>query len=245
MSPAEVRNRRPMVTTVGPVALVTGATQGIGRAIVVALSEAGYRVAVLARTVADVSTVVGEIRHQGGTALPVPADVTDPGDVERALQTVLSEFSALDVLVNNAGTGIRKPFQQMTLSECDCLVDLNLKGVLYCTQAALRHMGARHHGCIINIASRAGCLPEPNLAVYSATKAAVIAFSKALAVEARALGIGVFAVCPGPVDTERIRRLAPDVDRSSWLTPQDVARAVVSLASDPSRGTNGAVVELY
>ena len=233
------------MTTAGPVALVTGATQGIGRAIVVALSEAGYRVAVLARTVADVSAVVGEIRHQGGTALPIPADVTDARDVERAIQTVLSEFSVLDVLVNNAGTGIRKPFQQMTLSECDCLIDLNLKGVLYCTQATLRHMRARHQGCIINIASRAGCRPEPNLAVYSATKAAVIAFSRALALEECALGIRVVAVCPGPVDTERIRRLAPDLDRSSWLTPQDVARAIVSVASDPSRGASGAVVELY
>ncbi len=233
-----------MVTTAGQVALVTGATQGIGRAAVAALSEAGYQVAVLARTVADVSAVVGEIRHQGGTALPIPADVTDPGDVERAFQTVLSELSVLDVLVNSAGTGIRKPFEQMTLSECNCLIELNLKGVLYCTQAALRHMGARHQGCIINIASRAGRRPEPNLAVYSATKAAVIAFSQALALEVAALGIRVIAVCPGPVDTERIRRLAPDADRSSWLTPRDVARAVVSLASDPSRGSNGAVVEL-
>ena len=240
-----MRNQPLAVSTGSRVALVTGATRGIGRAIAMALAEDGFRVAVLARTDKDVHAVIAEIRRRGGTALPVPADVTEPRDVQQAFQTVLNEFSVLDILVNNAGTGIRKPFEQMTPDEWDCLIDLNLKGLLYCTQVALRHMKPRRQGCIINIASRAGRQPEPNLAVYSATKAAVIAFSQALAREVDALGIRVITVCPGPVDTERIRRLAPNVDRSGWLTPQDVARAVVCLASDPAEGYNGAVLDLF
>lgn len=240
-----MRNGRLAMSMAIRVALVTGATQGIGRAIAMALAEAGTGVAVLARTEEDVHAVAAEIRRRGGTALPIVADVTSERDVERAFQTVLSELSVLDVLVNNAGTGIRKPFAEMTPSEWDCLIDLNFKGVLYCTRAALRHMKPRRQGCIINIASQAGRQPEPNLAVYSATKAAVIAFSQALAREVDTLGIRVIAVCPGPVDTERIRRLAPNVDRTGWLTPQDVARAVVFLASPLAESYNGAVLDLF
>lgn len=232
------------MSTGSRVALVTGATRGIGRAIAMALADAGFCVAVLARTEKDVHAVTAEIHRRGGTSLPIPADVTEPRDVQRAFQTVLNAFSVLDILVNNAGTGIRKPFERMAPDEWDCLIDLNLKGLLYCTQVALQHMKPRRRGCIINIASRAGRQPEPNLAVYSATKAAVIAFSQALAREVDGLGIRVITVCPGPVDTERIRRLAPNVVRSGWLTPWDVARAVVCLASDPAGGYNGAVLDL-
>lgn len=231
------------------VALVTGATQGIGRATAFALAEAGFSVAVLARTEADVRAVARELRSRGGAhggaALPVVADVTVPEDVERALETVVAEFSVLDVLVNNAGTGIRKPFVHMTGAECDLLIDLNLRGLLLCTRAALRYMLPRQRGCIVNIASRAARLPEPDLAVYSATKAAVLAFSKALAQEVDGQGIRVVTICPGPVDTERMRRLAPDVDRSGWLQPEDVAHAVVFLASPQAARYNGAVLNLF
>jgi NAD(P)-dependent dehydrogenase (short-subunit alcohol dehydrogenase family) len=233
------------VSTASQVALVTGATQGIGRAIAITLAEAGASVGVLARTERDVHAVVGEIRRRGGTALAIPADVTQPRDVERAFQTALNEFSTLDILVNNAGTGIRKPFEEMTPSEWDSLIDLNLKSVLYCTRAALQHMIPRQQGCIINIASRAGRQPEPHLALYSATKAAVIAFSQALAREVGKLGIRVIAVCPGPVDTERIRQSAPHADRTGWLTPEDVAHAVAFLASPLAEGYNGAVLDLF
>ena len=94
-----------------------------------ALTEAGLSVAVLARTEEDVQAVAAEIRHRGGTALPIAADVTAARDVERAFQMVLNEFSVLDILVNNAGTGIRKPFMEMTSSEWDCLIDLNFKSI--------------------------------------------------------------------------------------------------------------------
>ena len=227
------------------VALVTGATQGIGRAVAAALADAGMAVGVLARTEADVRAVALRIGQLGGTALPIVADVTSASDVERAFESMLCEFSVLDVLVNNAGTGIRKPFEQMTPDEWDRLIDLNLRGVLRCTCAALTHMRRRGQGCIINIASRAGQEPEANLAVYSATKAAVIAFSRALACEVRGTGIRVAAVCPGPVDTERIRRLAPSADRTGWLTPEDVARAVVFLASQAGESYNGTVLDLF
>jgi len=229
----------------GQVAVVTGATKGIGRAIATALAAADAKVAILARTEEDVRATAREIRRRGAITLPIAADVTDARDVEHAFQAVLDEFSVIDILVNNAGTGIRKPFQEMTPAEWDSLIDVNVKGVLHCTRAALQHMQPRRRGCIINIASRAGRQPEPQLAVYSATKAALVAFSRALAHEVNALGIRVVTVCPGPVDTERIRRLRPSADRTGWLQPEDVARAVVFLASPLARAYNGAVLDLF
>jgi NAD(P)-dependent dehydrogenase (short-subunit alcohol dehydrogenase family) len=209
------------------------------------LAEAGLRVAVLARTEADVRATTRDIISLGGKAFPVAADVTTREQVERAFQTVVGEFSAIDVLVNNAGTGIRKPFAEMTCDECDGLIDLNLRGLINCTRVAVRHMQARQQGCIVNIASRAALLPEPEMAVYSATKAAVLAFTRALAQEVDGTGVRVVAVCPGPVATDRIQRLRPGVDRSDWLTPEDVARTVVFLSSPAAVRYNGAVLDLF
>lgn len=229
----------------GQVAVVTGATEGIGRAIVRALSEAGAAVAILARTRENVEALAAELRARGGAALPLAVDVTDAQAVEAAFQSVQSELAAPDILVNNAGTGVRKRFDQMATAEWRHLLDLNLGGVFNCTRAALRCMQERRRGCIINIASKAGRWPEPDMAVYSATKAAVIAFTQALAQEVDAQGIRLMAVCPGPVDTERIRRLAPHADRTGWLLPEDVARAIAFLASSQAPRWNGAILDLY
>jgi short-subunit dehydrogenase len=202
-------------------------------------------VAVLARTASDVNAVVETLTRMGRSGLGLVADVTRPGDAGRAVQRVLTEFSALDVLVNNAGMGIRKPFAEMSCQEIDRQLDLNLRALINCTRSALEPMRRRGSGCIVNIASRAGRSPEPEMAVYSATKAAVIAFSRALAQELDGSGVRVVAVCPGPVDTERMRQQRPDVDRSAWLTPQDVGQAVVFLASTQSARYNGAVLDLF
>ncbi len=227
------------------VALVTGATQGIGRATALALSEAGFRVAVLARTRADVCATVREIESRGAEAFPVVADVANPDEVDSAFSKVVAEFSTLDVLVNNAGTGVRKPFLDTARAECDWLVDLNLRGLINCTRAALHHMQPQGRGCIVNIASRAARIPEPDMAVYSATKAGVVAFSLALARELDGTGLRIVTICPGPVDTQRLRRLAPSVDRRGWLTPQDVANAVLFLSSSLALRYNGAVLDLF
>ncbi len=132
--------------TVDRVAVVTGGTQGIGRATALALAESGHRVAVLARTESAVRSVVGQIQAMGGVALPVVADVTDPVQVEDAFGTVVGAFSALDVLVSNAGTGIRKPFLHMEPAECNYLIDLNVRGLLNCTRTGLRLMQHRRAG---------------------------------------------------------------------------------------------------
>jgi NAD(P)-dependent dehydrogenase (short-subunit alcohol dehydrogenase family) len=229
----------------GQVALVTGSTQGIGAATAFALAAAGVRVAILARTEADVCQTAAQIAARGGEALAIAADVTLPEQVDLALQKVLDRFCCLDVLVNNAGTGVRRPFEQLSDAECDAQIEVNLRGLIYCTKSALRYMRTRGQGCIVNIASRAARLPEPGMSVYSATKAAVLAFSKALAQEVDGTGVRVVAICPGPVDTERLRRLAPGVDHSGWLRPEDVARAVVFLSSPAAARYNGAVLDLY
>jgi len=232
-------------TLAGQVAVVTGGTQGIGRATVAALCEAGAKVAILARTAGDVEAVAAEMCLCGREALAVPTDVTRPADVERAFATILQRFSAIDILVNNAGTGIRKRFDQMEPWEWDYLIDLNVKGLFSCIRAVLPHMQTRRQGCIINIASAAGRRGEPDLAVYSGTKGAVLAFSQALAGELQGQGIRVITICPGPVDVERIRRQRPTVDRAGWFIPDDVAHAVTFLASPLAAHYNGCVLDLF
>jgi 3-oxoacyl-[acyl-carrier protein] reductase len=228
-----------------PIALVTGATQGIGRAIALALTGANFDVAVLARTARDVEATCTEIARRGRRALPLVADVTDRAQVSRAFETVITEFSAVDLLVNNAGRGIRKPFADTSADDWDYLINLNLGSMLCCTEAALRHMLPRGRGTIINVASRAGRRPEAGFALYSALKSGVVAFTQALAQEVGAQGIRVAAVCPGPVDTVRLRREVPDADRSGWLTPEDVAQAVVFLSSPAATRYNGAILDLF
>jgi len=227
------------------IAVVTGGTQGIGRATALALSEAGFSVGVLARTVGDVHAVCREIEARAGAALPLVADVTQRSQVEAALSQAVAQWGRLDVLVNNAGGGGRFSFAGSNASEWERLIDLNFKGVLHCTSAALPYMQRQGEGCIIQIASRAGRMAEAQLAVYSAVKAAVLAFTRALAQELRASGVRVMAISPGPVNTESLRREGPRADVSDWLQPEDVAHAVVFLSSPQAVRYNGAFLDLF
>ncbi len=227
------------------IAVVTGGTQGIGHATALALSAAGCHVGVLARTEADVQAVCREIEARGGAALPLIADVRQRSQVESALSQVVAQWGRLDVLVNNAGGGSRFRFVDSFSTEWDRLIDLNFKGVLHCTSAALPHMLRQGDGCIVQIASRAGRMPEGELSVYSAVKAAVLGFSRALAEELRGSGVRVVAISPGPVNTEQLRRQPPRPDRAYWLEPEDVANAVVFLSSPQNVRYNGAFLDLY
>jgi 3-oxoacyl-[acyl-carrier protein] reductase len=196
------------------VALVTGASRGIGAAIARRLAADGASVAITyARSGEAAAALVKSIEAAGGKAVAIQADATDAKAVAAAVEATLAAFGRLDVLVNNAGTAIPKPFEETSLEEMDQVIDLNLRGVFIATQAALKHLGSG--GRIINIGSCVGeRMGTPGLVAYAATKGAVKMFSQGLAREVGPRGITVNTIQPGPIDTE----LNPEA--SEWATPQ-------------------------
>ena len=198
----------------GKVALVTGSSRGIGAAIAKRLASDGAKVGITYTKGADAAAaVVQEIERAGGEAIALQADATDAAAVKAAVKKTVSTFGRLDVLVNNAGTAIPKPFEETTLEELDLMIDLNLRGVLTATQAALKHI--KDGGRIISIGS---CVGErdltPGLAAYAATKGAVKMFTQGLAREVGGRGITVNNIQFGPIDTD----LNPA--SGEWATPQ-------------------------
>jgi 3-oxoacyl-[acyl-carrier protein] reductase len=198
----------------GKVAFVTGASRGIGAAIAKRLAADGAGLAITYTKGADAAaTVVKEIERAGGKAIAIQADATDAKAVQAAVEKTVATFGRLDVLVNNAGTAIPKPFEETTLEEMDYMIDLNLRGVFVATQAALKHM--KDGGRIITIGSCVGeRLMTPGLVAYAATKGAVKMFTQGLSREVGARGITVNNVQPGPIDTD-LNPAAGD-----WATPQ-------------------------
>ncbi len=229
----------------GQVAIVTGAGRGIGQAVSLALAAEGAWVVPVARTGADVEAVAQEAAQQAGRALAHVADVTEEAQVQAMVEAATGEFGQIDLLVNNVGRGLRKPFPQTTQADWADMWRVNLGAAVLCSQAALKPMLVRGQGQIINVASRAGRMGEANLSAYSASKAGLIALTQALAAEMAGSGVLVNAVCPGPVDTARMRQANPNLDRSTWLRPEEVARAVLYLAQSRAPALNGLVLDLF
>jgi 3-oxoacyl-[acyl-carrier protein] reductase len=195
-------------------ALVTGGSRGIGAAIAKRLAADGASVAITyARGANAAAEVVKAIEASGAKAIAIQADATDAKAVTAAVEATVAAFGRLDVLVNNAGTAIPRPFEEATLEEMDQVIDLNLRGVFIATQAALRHLGVG--GRIINIGSCVGeRMGTPGLVAYSATKGAVKMFTQGLSREVGPRGITVNNIQPGPIDTD-LNPAAGD-----WATPQ-------------------------
>jgi 3-oxoacyl-[acyl-carrier protein] reductase len=201
-------------------ALVTGGSRGIGAAIAKRLASDGARVAITYTKGADAAAaVVKEIERGGGQAIAIQADAADAKAVQAAVEKAVSTFGRLDVLVNNAGTAIPKPFEETTLEEMDRVIDINIRGVFVATHAALKHM--KDGGRIIMIGSCVGeRLMTPGLVPYAATKGAVKMFTQGLSREVGGRGITVNNVQPGPIDTD-LNPAAGD-----WATPQIAATAL-------------------
>lgn len=217
-------------------ALVTGATEGIGRAIAVALGREGYRVGVSARTAERVEALVAELRRDGVTAAGAPADVGDPDQVTAAVGRITAELGPVDVLVNNAGIGILKPFDQLTLEDWDATMATNLRSMYLVTREVLPGMRQRGRGAIVNIASLAGKNAVVGGTAYAASKHAVLGFSKSLMLEVRKDGVRVVAICPGSVETGFGRgRTVPKISKAGVLQPEDVAEVVVATLHLPDR----------
>lgn len=192
----------------GKTAWVTGAGTGIGRAIAIAFAAEGAKVALTGRREAPLKETAELMQ---GQAQIVPADLTDPAQVERATRAVAQGIGGPDILVNNAGVnGPVLPSWDYPLADWDRVIGIDLNGVFYCCRAAIPHMRARGHGRIVNIASIAGKEGVQNIAPYSAAKGGVIAFTKAVAKELAQDGILVNAIAPAMVETELQKEMTPE-----------------------------------
>lgn len=216
-----------------PVALITGATAGIGRAVAFTLGRAGWAVGVTARTADQVAAVVAGLRAEGITAAGAAGDAGNPDDVERVTRVITAELGPVDTLVNNAGIAVFKPFEELTLADWDGMMSTNVRSLFLVTRAVLPGMRERGAGTIVNVASLAGRNGVKHGTGYAASKHAVLGFSRSLMLEVRAQGIRVVAVCPGSVDTALIRPLGRPPERI--LQPADVADAILAALRLPAR----------
>ncbi len=216
-------------------ALVTGATEGIGRATALALGRAGYRVGICSRSGEKVEATLAELRAQGVTAAGAAADVADPDQVRHLVDQVRGALGEIDVLVNNAGVLIARPIEELTLEDWDVTMATNLRSLYLTTRLVLPGMRARRQGTIVNVASLAGRNGFVGGSAYSASKHAVLGFSRSLMLEVRKENVRVIAVCPGSVATGMLRdqaMLKPDHERI--LRPEDVAASILHVLTLPA-----------
>jgi len=215
----------------GKTAVVTGGGSGIGKAIAVALASEGCRVAIAGRTESRLKETAAAIKKAGGECLPVPADVTDEGEIAALFKRVSSEFGRLDLLVNNAGITAGGPIDEMPYETWRKVLSVNLDGVWLCTREAFRIMKAQRGGRIINIGSVSTAVPRPDAAPYSASKNAVWGLTKSVSIDGRPFGISCGQLNPGNVQVERFEPAFQQGE--TMLRPEDIARAAVYMASLP------------
>lgn len=236
----------------GKVAIVTGASRGLGRAMAMGLAEAGAEVVVVSRTLSDLEKVAGEIRALGRGCLPVRADVSRREDVECMVRRTMERFGRIDILINNAGTIYRGPSEDYPEEEWDRVIDVNLKGAFLCAQAVARVMIHQGGGKIINTASLLSTIGVPTIPGYAASKGGIAQLTKTLAVEWAKYRINVNAIGPGFFRTDLTEALQRNPKRSAeisgripfgrWGVPEDLKGAAVFLASDASEYVTGHVL---
>ena len=220
----------------GKTALITGAGSGIGREVALELARRGVSVALAGRSEATLTETAAQIGYEGGDAVTIAADVTDPAQVERLITETTRAFDGLDILINSAGVGLIKPLETTTAAEMDRLLDTNVKGLMLATQAALRPMiAAGKGGHIVNLAGILGKAPMANASLYCASKYAVTGFSKALQLEvSRKHNIKVSLLYLGGVDSPFWDAIDMKVQRDKMLTIADAAGAVLTVLTQPA-----------
>lgn len=220
----------------GKTALITGAGSGIGREVALELARRGVSVALAGRTESKLMETAAQIGYEGGDAVTIVADVTDPAQVEKLITETTRAFDGLDILLNSAGVGLIKSLETTTAAEMDLLLDTNVKGLMLVTQAALRPMiAAGKGGHIVNIAGILGKAPMANASLYCASKYAVTGFSKALQLEvSRKHNIKVSLMYLGGVDSPFWDTIDMKVQRDKMLTIADAAGAIMTVLTQPA-----------
>jgi NADP-dependent 3-hydroxy acid dehydrogenase YdfG len=222
----------------GKVALVTGASRGIGEATALTLGLAGANVVVTARTAEELEQLAGRLSEMDVKALAVPADLTQAGDVERLKETVLTHFSRVDILVNNAGVGKYGPLSSLTVEDYDWMMDTNMRSSFLCTHAFLPGMLENRSGWVVFIASVAGLKGLPHESVYCATKFAQVGFAQSLDYETREMGVRVSVIAPGGVHTHfafGTGRTPGEPKLEEMMDAEDVAHAVLFAVTQPAK----------
>ena len=214
------------------VAIVTGASRGIGKAIAELFAKEGMDVVINSRDESRIRRSALEIlKTTGSFVTPIQADVRNHSDIERLVQITLNQFGKIDILVNNAGIAVVKPLVETTDHEFDRVFDTNLKGVFYCCKAVLPHMIVQKSGHIINISSGAGKAGFADLSIYCASKFGVIGLTESLAKEVSRHGIKVIAICPGAVATQMQRDFMNEEEyersKKHMIQPHTVAEKVL------------------
>jgi NAD(P)-dependent dehydrogenase (short-subunit alcohol dehydrogenase family) len=238
----------------GKIALVTGASRGIGRATALALSHAGAAVYLAAdATAEELAAVAAECRRRNPFARAEHGlfELGDAGEVQRMVDAALVCFGRIDILVNNAGIRIRKPFGEFSAEDFDRLIAVNLRAPFLASQAVVPTMRANGGGRIVTVASQLGIVASPNSSLYGIAKAGLIYMTKAMALELAKDNIQVNAVSPGPIETEFARATMDkqpgykqwresQIPLGRWGTPEEVAETILFLASTPASFVHGA-----
>ncbi|MBH77063.1 MAG: 2-deoxy-D-gluconate 3-dehydrogenase [Dehalococcoidia bacterium] len=238
----------------GRVAIMTGAGRGLGHTMALALGAAGADLVLASRTAKELHSLGREIEELGRRAVVVPTDVTSPDACEALVKTAIEELGRLDVLVNNAGTNVRKAALEITPDEFDFVVQTNLKGYFNCARAAGRHFVEQQSGKIINLSSILGSVALPNQAAYASSKGGIEQLTKVLAVEWATEGVQVNSLAPTYFETDLTRPLYDDPERRAfieertpvgrWGQPHELAGAVIFLASSASDFVTGQVLHV-
>ncbi len=222
----------------GKVAVVTGASEGIGRATALALAAEGAAVAVTARSRDKLQQLVSEIEARGGRACAAAGDATKAEDVERIKQETLAAYGKVDILVNNVGIAKYAPFAEISIEDYDWMMDTNMRSTFLFTKAFFPGMVERGEGWVVFVASVSGLMGLPNETGYAASKHAQVGFARALDHEARTHGVKVSVIAPGGVNTRHAfgtGRTEGDARLEDYLNAEDVAEAVVFAATQPTK----------
>ncbi len=228
------------------VAIVTGGSRGIGRAISLSFAREGARVAVVSRNKKLCDEVVTRILKEGGEAISIQADVASEADVVKMVEQTKGKYQHIDILVNNAAVNLPyRTVAELTLDEWNQIIGVNLTGTFLCCHAVVPQMIAQRSGRIINFSSLGGRIAAAGRAPYRSSKAAIINFNGCLAAEVKEFGINVNTICPGAVETDMLSEITGGEIPKHAMPPEEIAKVAIFLASDESSAITGTAIDAF